>query len=218
MLKKLIFIMAVITAVLIAGSISVFADNDTNISTTESPISEYTEPESAVEQTNSDTEEDPIKILIDSLVYDTELEETDQVLVTVLKPDSPEKIVYKSSYIFFCGTDESDIVLVMAKKNLESGEYDYLENVDGESVYEMGGICSSELELEKGENIIKLIAFRKSEIDNLEHGVNLQVNYFKITFLEESIKERLINSIYNKLLELFQPTQTDSSGDNLFGF
>ncbi len=231
--KVLSFIVSL--AILYSASITVFADNDTKESQEEPSMtventdnennsngsSDYTETgeinSDSVEE--EDKQEELHKKILDNLVYSGDLDETEQFLVNITNPQEYKQIVFKSSYVFFGFTEESDITIVIAKKDSVTGEYQYYENVDGESYWDKDGILYlSEFELKNGENEIKLIAYKTVEIEQLDPGVNLQVNYFSITFLEETIKNKIINSTFPNIIDLFKQYNDLTDNDVLFNF
>jgi len=237
MFKKILCLIISFTVLYTTG-IAVFADNTSDTGQTEADLSsennvtdstddrKYTEIDEIGEIDGNSVEEKSVYIqeelhrnILDNLVYRSELEETEQFLVKITNPKVHKQIVFTSSYVFFGFIEEPGITVVIAKKNSETGEYQYYENVNGEGFWDKGGILYlNEFELEKGENDIKFIAYKNTEVEQLESGINLQVNYFSITFLEETIKNMIINSTCGDIIKLFQQYNNLTNNDMLFNF
>ncbi len=138
---------------------------------------------------------------IDSdLIYSAGTKSTKQFLVTITRPDGNES-TFKKSYVI-CGVSEDekaeDIGIKLLIYDEQSDSYVDYKNTDGASSWELGkyGIFIKEILLpDEGENKIRIVAYRKSQSDNLVLGKNLQVNNFTITVLNEDIKEKIKNGI-----------------------
>lgn len=138
------------------------------------------------------------------IIADADVEETDQFLVTITRPDGDET-TFKKAYVIAGTTDESGIEVVLAMYNPETKAYEEFENTDGDSRWEIGsfGLFSKQVRLNEGANKLKIMAYKKSEKGSLELGTNLQVNYFTVTALNESIKNKIVNSVieFSKMFE-----------------
>jgi hypothetical protein len=138
------------------------------------------------------------------IIADAGVKETDQFLVTITRPDGDET-TFKKAYVIAGTTAESGIEVVLAMYNPETGNYEEFKNTDGDSRWEIGsfGLFSKQVRLNEGANKLKIMAYKKSEKGSLERGTNLQVNYFTVTALNESIKNKIVNSVieFSKIFE-----------------
>ena len=125
-----------------------------------------------------------------------DMEGTEQFLVTITRPDGDET-TFKKSYAVCGETDRKNVKMVFAMYNPDTGKYEEFENTDGESRWEIGefGFFGKEVELAKGANKMKIIAYVEAEDGSLVAGTNLQVNYFTVTLLEESLIDKIKNSV-----------------------
>jgi len=185
MLKKFCLVLLA-TIVIFTFSVSVLAAGDED-------GAENSAGESAAAVIDEATE----KILGD-LIGDKSLESTEQFLVTITRPEGDET-TFKKSYVICGTTDETDIQVILAKYDAETDTYKEFKNTDGLSRWDIGsfGLFSKEVILSEGANKLKIIVYKKSEVDSLKRGENLQVNYFTVTVLNESIKNKIINSVIN---------------------
>lgn len=99
------------------------------------------------------------------VIASVDLEETDQFLVTLTKPDP---IVFEKTNMLsgFTVNEEialsGDIIVILAKYNEETGLYEEFKNAEGESRWNMGlfGLFAKEIELKEGINKLKVIIFK----------------------------------------------------------
>lgn len=191
MLKKLLSLIIII-AFISVFSLPAFALPDGNASDTST--------------TGTGQADDP-KTDIKYFVHSKNIKQTDQFLVTIIKPEGNETTFTKSYVV--CGfTDLENIRYAVAIFNEETGRYEEIKNDNkndaNDGLWDIGifGFFTKELTLKEGANKIKIIAFRKSDINALKPGINLQVDYFTVTFLNQSIKDKIINSIL-KITKIF---------------
>ncbi len=155
----------------------------------------------------------------DEVIYDASTKPTDQFLVKITRPAAEECILKKSLGI--CGvTNEDkpgDIGVMLLMYDIKKDEYVDFVNTDRQSNWGLGkfGIFIKEIkfpvdekEIEKYKNKndeykIRLVAFKKSEVDSLKLNDNLQVSDFTITVLDEGFSDKLINGI-NKLKSIVE--------------
>lgn len=141
------------------------------------------------------------------VVTNKDAEETEQFLVTITRPDGDE-ITHRKSYVI-CGVANEDkipenLVVVLSVYNEETEEYELLENIDGESSWDVGsfGMFTKEVMLEEGANKIKIVVYDKSA-DKWQAGENLQINTFTVTVLKEGIRQKIVSGTL-KISEFFQ--------------
>ncbi|HHV99405.1 MAG TPA: hypothetical protein GXX36_07505 [Clostridiaceae bacterium] len=128
---------------------------------------------------------------LDELIMSRDVGETEQFIATITKPTGDETIFVKSYVV--CGfTDYQDICIAVAVYDGSKDQYVYVSN---NSVWDVSGLFSNEIPLHLGANRLKIVAFPKSEINNLKPGVNAQVTYFTVTVLKQSIKDRIIQGV-----------------------
>jgi len=128
---------------------------------------------------------------LDELIMSRDIGETEQFLATITKPTGDETIFVKSYVV--CGfTDLKDICIAVAVYDGSKDQYVY---VSDNSVWDVSGLFSNEIPLHMGANRLKIVAFPKSEINNLKPGANAQVTYFTVTVLKQSVKDRIIQGV-----------------------
>jgi hypothetical protein len=154
-----------------------------------------------------DMEEDDLVVEeIERITAEKDTEDTEQFLLTITRPDGDE-ITPRKSYVV-CGVAEEknpeDLVVVLSIYNESTEMYERFENIDGESSWEVGsfGMFTKEIMLKEGANKLKIVVYQKSA-DNLQVGVNVQVNSFTVTVLKEGIKQKIINGTL-RINEIFQ--------------
>ena len=151
--------------------------------------------------------DDSFQAALDRIVRSKNIEETPQFLVTITRPASNEMVRNTTgrSYIISGITARSDITVVLAIRDEATGNYNYFKNTEGFSSWNIGsiGIFTKEVSLNQGPNNLKIIAYRNSEKENLEVGKNVQVNYFTVTVLRETMRERFINT-FDKINDMIR--------------
>jgi len=190
-LKKLCSI--ILVAIFILGfSLSAFA---------EPPADSTVEENAAVKA----AEEEAIRYenRLDYLITGRDIKSTDQFLVTATKPVGGET-TFDKSYVICGFTDKDDISFALAVYDEDAESYVDLKDTDNESRWNIDsfGIFAKEVMLKEGQNIIKLVAYVNTDKE-LVLGDNLQVNYFTITVMNKSIKDRIINTIL-KISDIFK--------------
>jgi len=135
------------------------------------------------------------------IILDSSLDSTDQFLFTITRPEGDETTIY-ATYVISGYANDQAITIQLLKQN-EDGEYVPFCNTDGESSWEVGayGIFSKEVSLKEGANKIRVVAYKTDEIDNLELGVNLQVNNFTVTRLNDEIRQIFENGFIFRISE-----------------
>jgi hypothetical protein len=151
--------------------------------------------------------------LIDKLLSDSDAAGTEQIVVSITKPENDKDSTYKKSYILTGSTTFDDVTVYLAKYNEDSKKYEAFANTAGDNSWNVGsyGPYSKEAALTVGPNKFKLVACKNSQDSELKTE-DVQVSYFTIMRLEESIKDKLtrkvkdltkdltdgINNIFNK--------------------
>jgi hypothetical protein len=197
MLKKLTFVL--IALILVINSTVVVFANPTGDENANVPASSDTEDVSA----------------LDKLVFDAEIKATEQFLVTITRP-AVNETTFKKAYVICGVTEKSDIRVALAIKDSETGSYKYFKNTDGDSSWDIGsmGIFTKEVNLSEGINNLKIVAYKKSETDNLKPGENVQISYHSINVLNESIRAKI-----EKTLRMFTETfLNDNIIEKIMGF
>jgi len=128
---------------------------------------------------------------LDDLIKSKDVGETKQFLATITKPVGDET-TFKKSYVVCGYSDLEEISIAIAVYNASKEQYVY---VSEDSILDVSGIFSKEIPLHLGANKLKIVAFPKSEINNLKPGVNAQVTYFTVTVLKESVKDKIIQGV-----------------------
>lgn len=152
-----------------------------------------------VEANVDSPEKDISKVRIDDILGSL-TDETDSFIFTIKKPTINKDSVYKDStykktYVISCVTDYEDVRIVIQKYNIDEKAYVTLKGADGEFQFDIGsfGVFAKEVKLEKGNNKFRLLAYRKAKSDELK-AKDVQVSNLSITLMDESIKEKIVNS------------------------
>ena len=133
---------------------------------------------------------------MDEIMESADVAATEQFLVTITRPVGDET-TFKKTFVICGVTEESDVRVALAVKDEESGKYSYLKNTEGNSSWDIGsiGIFTKEINLAEGTNSIKIAAYKKGESGELKPGENLQISYYTITVLKESIRQKIENGL-----------------------
>lgn len=201
---------------------------------------------------NEKGEIDPLEELLQEIISNKDMKETEQFLVTLTKPASNENVVFKKLNII-CGFTKSEsvmaeevITVILARYNEETGLYEEFKNTEGESRWNIGvfGLFTKEVELLEGINKLKIIVFKvpaklvnlvnidengeanseaevgiedkiiedkiqvetgtetEAEDIKLEVGKNLQISFLTINVQNETIKDKIINTMV-KISDVF---------------
>lgn len=132
-------------------------------------------------------------------IFNRNIEDTRQFLVNITRPEGNES-TFKKSYVVSGNTDLEDVMVELYKLNKSTNYYEPFENTDGFSRWTVGssGIFMKEVKLDYGANDIMIVAKRGSE---------KQVNTFKVTVLDASLKDKIrngVNSISEILKQIFK--------------
>lgn len=134
-----------------------------------------------------------------------DVDDNGQFIMTVRNPENiGEEVNTYSRRVNISGsTRYSDLIVKIAKRNKETGEYYIIELPDGdESIPVLSDYFSVELDLEYGENNLLLISYRKSESD----PSMVQYNVIKINIYKETIPQKIARAtkkIGETVLDLF---------------
>jgi hypothetical protein len=130
-------------------------------------------------------------------IHGWNIDATDQFLVTITRPDGDET-TFNKSYVICGMSDDTDIHVVLEIYDPSTEKYKDFKTVDGTNNWDVdeNGLFTKEVFLKEGANKIKIIAYKESQAGSLELAKNLQVNYFTITALNESIKDKIMRSVF----------------------
>jgi len=128
-----------------------------------------------------------------SILTDRSTDDTEQFLVTITRPEGDES-TFKESYVI-CGNsvNEKISVMLLIYDNNEE-KYIPFENTDGDYIWDIGasGIFMKEVILpNRGANDVRIIAYKNDETEKLLSDSNLQINSFKVSVLDNGIKEAI---------------------------
>ena len=157
---------------------------------------------SAAFAANPSTDDQPKGITLGEAVTGVGVDGTSQFLVTITRPDGDET-TFKKSYVICGVTDNEGIRVALAVYDESEGSYVYMKNTDGESIWDAGMLFTKEVSLKEGKNKIKIVAYKPNAEGRYQLGTDMQVNYFTITVLKESIKDKIINNII-KITDIFK--------------
>lgn len=130
-----------------------------------------------------------------SILTDKDTSDTDQFLVTITRPEGDES-TFKRSYVVCGNSVKEDISVMLLIYDNTTRKYKPFANTDGDYIWDIGasGIFMKEVILpNKGANDIRVIAYKKNETDKLVSKSNLQINSFKVSLLDNGIKEAIKN-------------------------
>ena len=124
-------------------------------------------------------------------VYDRNTTPTEQYYVTITRPDGNEN-TFKKTYLICGKTDRDDISIKVLIFNKDRGRYEDFRNIDGDAGWEIGssGIFMKEFQLSPGANRLRIVAYKTASDEKV------QISDYTITVLEESIKDKIINSAW----------------------
>ncbi|NLL06795.1 MAG: hypothetical protein GX270_13650 [Clostridiaceae bacterium] len=127
------------------------------------------------------------------ILSDKATSDTEQFMVTITRPEGDES-TFKKSYVI-CGNSVNDEISVMLLiYDNDENKYIPFANTDGDYIWDIGasGIFMKEVILpNKGANDVRIIAYKKNETESLLSKTNLQINSFKVSVLDNGIKEAI---------------------------
>jgi hypothetical protein len=132
---------------------------------------------------------------IETITYEKDIPETEQVLVKLTRPAADES-TFRTSYIISgcaVNTITEHIIVTLYRYSTENKCYIPFDDIYGENNWEIGSFFSKEIELGKGKNEIMIVAYKKPE-PRAEIKF-LQVNKFTITVLDENLKDLIKKGI-----------------------
>jgi|GEM_PF-2883439 len=204
MFKKLIAL-TIALLIITASSMSVFAGNPEgggNTPSRPSTGSALTSPGALSK--NSTTTESAIseelksnKLLraafdaaLENALRSGKAEDNGELILHITRPENNRESTYKKTYVLSGQSlnDYSDLVVSIARYNDKTGEYEPMVNTDGESSWNCYSAFSKEISLSQGANKIKILAYRKSKMEESK----IQVNCFTIEQLNESIADKVV--------------------------
>lgn len=133
------------------------------------------------------------------LVYKLDTKPTEQFMFKITKPEKDDS-TYRRNIIISGNAQQQGLVVKLLRYDKDKDEYVSLTNAEDESYWDIGisGIFLKEVRLpNRGANRIRIVVYRKSEVDKLEAEKNMQISDFTVTLLDESIKDIIKNGILN---------------------
>ncbi len=125
----------------------------------------------------------------------------------------------EDAYIPFNGELEEDGSLFMLSKGADQGKTyesalplgdlltdEWLERISSRIFarkINSFGLFTQSVDLVEGANKIKVVAYTRDALENPKPGKNIQVNCFTVTYLSQSLKDRIIKS-FLKITEFFK--------------
>lgn len=128
-----------------------------------------------------------------SVLSERDTNDTEQFLVTITRPEGDES-TFKKSYVICGNSVKDDISVMLLIYDNAEDKYIPFANTDGDYIWDIGasGIFMKEVILpNKGANDVRIIAYKKSEAEQLVAKTNLQINSFKVSVLDNGIKEAI---------------------------
>ena len=119
--------------------------------------------------------------------------DTEQFLVTITRPEGDES-TFKKSYVVCGNSVKEEISVMLLIYDSGAGKYKPFANTDGDYIWDIGasGIFMKEVILpNKGANDVRIVAYKKNETNKLVSKTNLQINSFKVSVLDNGIKEAI---------------------------
>ncbi len=204
MLKKL-GALTIVLIIISASSMSVFAGNTDSMNppsriltgaaiTSGSALSSKTgntTPAAVSEETKSNKlSAAAFEAALDSALRNGRAEDNGEFILDITKPKDNKESYYEKAYPL-TGTSLNgydDVVVYIARYNDKAGEYELMNNTDGESSWNCLNTYSKEISLVPGANKIKILAYRKSQMDEPK----FQINCYTIEYLNEKIPEKVV--------------------------
>jgi hypothetical protein len=138
------------------------------------------------------------------ILQSRDIKSTDEFLVSIVRPEGDETVSKKTYAISgVAKEDEEDIRVHIFIEN-DKGEFVEFKNTNGESSWDIGASGTFIKEVifpAEGINSIRIAAYKKSEVENLEAGKNLQINDFKITVLPKGYWNEILKINVTKFLK-----------------
>ena len=135
-----------------------------------------------------------------AMLADSDTEQSDsQFMLTITRPDEETDSTYKKSYVISGDTWDTgytDVRVVLGVYDKETGSYKLMQNADEESSWDVGnyGAFAKEILLNKGENKIRILAYKTTETGEFNDN-NVQVMNFTVKLLDSSIVTKVMNSV-----------------------
>lgn len=203
MLKKL-GALTIALIIISASSMSVFAGNTDSVGTpsrilTGTAITSggalsktgSTTPAAVSEETKSNRlSTAAFEAALDSALRNGRAEDNGEFILDITKPKDNKESYYEKAYPL-TGTSLNgydDVVVSIARYNDKTGEYELMTNTDGESSWSFLNTYSKEISLVPGANKIKILAYRKSQMDEPK----FQINCYTIEYFNEKIPEKVV--------------------------
>lgn len=147
--------------------------------------------------------------ILESVMKNTEAVDNESLILRITSPvKEPEKdkiATYSNSIILTGNSEYTDVVVAIARYNEGTEQYEWIENTDGESTWELGSfrMFSKTMKLKKGINNIKIISYRTTLIEEADQD-NIQVNCFTIESLEKPFFTKLTETVKESFKSIFE--------------
>lgn len=145
---------------------------------------------------NTENETDPeteFRLAIRKVLEEGVPVDNGQFIMTINVPDNIEEQVsiYGTELDFSGETEYTDIEILIARLNSETGMYQIIELPDGDDMIAAGsGVFSKVIELEYGENNLLIISYRSSEKD----ATRIQYNSISVMALKEEGRQAAVRN------------------------
>jgi hypothetical protein len=127
---------------------------------------------------------------LDSALRNGKAEDNDEFILHITMPETNKDSCYTKTYALtgksLNGYD--DVVVYIARYNDKAGEYEPMNNTDGESSWSILDTYSKEISLVPGANKIKILAYRKSQTNEPK----FQINCYTIEYFNDKIPEKVV--------------------------
>ncbi|MDP4095057.1 MAG: hypothetical protein Q8920_17095 [Bacillota bacterium] len=138
---------------------------------------------------------------VTSEVYSTDTGITGNYYITITNPEKTKDSTYKKSYTISGTAKVDNVKILILKYDSDSDKYVKFEDVDGDSVWDIGsaGPFQREIKLDKSDNKIRLIAY----LSTSDKGDKVQIYDFTITRWDKSIFDGIFNGAINFFKGIF---------------
>jgi len=130
---------------------------------------------------------------IENVMENGKAVDNDLKIMDITSPETEKESTYDETYVLSGTSTHSDVVVIIARYDDETGRYERIENTDGESTWEIGSIriFTKEIKLKLDTNKLMIISYRASQKEEATLD-NIQINCFTIERLNKSITEEIV--------------------------
>ena len=157
-----------------------------------------------------DKENDAQKVfetMLADLISSSEAINTEDLYVTITKPENDTDSTYEKSYVIAGVALKSNVRICLAKFNEDKKIYEDFANTDGSSSWDVaeGNTFSKEISLTNGANKIKIVAYSTGTEGAIKQE-DVQITSFTISSLNKmkTIIKNTINNITTEITDLFK--------------